>query len=242
MSKAVSVLRGDVLYPTGFNDLSDPPQEFNILGEVNLDTRPVLAVIGSRQSSVQAELWMRKNLRILTQHCLIVSGGARGIDQTAHFIALEEKQPTVVVLPSGLDAPYPKDWSAWSGRVTQFHGALVSEYPMNETIKSWHFEKRNRLIAALADVVLVVEARSRSGTAITVRHALNMGRQVAALPWFPGDCRGEYCNELLISGASLVRNAEDVADLLIKETRMRLRSVEARLTIPHASKHPDSRN
>ncbi len=216
----VSIL--EPFYPSKLTELAEPPPVLSVLGQLDFDSRPVLAVIGSRHSSVQAETWMRRYLRPLSRNCVILSGGARGIDEMAHAIAIEEKQPTVVVLPSGLNRPYPKDWKSRVDLVVQNGGALLSEYAPDTEIRAWHFEKRNRLIAALADVVLVVEARSRSGTAITVRHALDLGRPVAALPWFPGDARGEYCNEILTRGGIPVRNAEDLAGVLVSEARLRM--------------------
>lgn len=215
----VSILESG--YPVRLRDLADPPNLVTMLGNIDLESRPVLAVVGSRHSSVQAEIWLRKWLAPLAKHCLILSGGARGIDEMAHAIAIEEEQPTVVILPSGILRPYPKDWQMRTEKLLKHGGGYLSEYSPQTEIRAWHFEKRNRLIAALADVVFVVEARNRSGTAITVRHALELGRTVAALPWFPGDPRGEYCNELLARGAFLVQNTEDLAHLLASEARMR---------------------
>ncbi len=226
----------DLAYPSRLKDLADPPPILSVFGCGDFESRPMLAVVGSRQSSIQAETWMRRHLRRLAPHCTIVSGGARGIDEMAHAIAIEEKQPTVVVLPSGLLCPYPKDWAGRSHLVLQNSGALISEYSPDTKIRAWHFEKRNRLIAALADIVLVVEARSRSGTAITVRHALDLGRTVAALPWFPGDPRGEYCNEILANGGVLIRHADDLATLLAAEARMRLGKSMSGSAVPDSSK------
>lgn len=221
MNEIRDVSHLDSGYPARLKELKDPPAHISVLGCGDFESRPILAVVGSRSSSLQAEAWMRRHIRCLSHHCIIVSGGARGIDEMAHAISVEEKQPTIVVLPSGLRCPYPTDWEGRKNLVVQNRGTFISEYAPDTKIRAWHFEKRNRLIAALADVVLVVEARSRSGTAITVRHALDLGRTVAALPWFPGDPRGEYCNEILASGAQVARHAEDLAPLLVTEARMR---------------------
>jgi DNA processing protein len=202
-------------YPMALRDLADAPPVLSVEGRVDFDSCAVLGVVGARDSSVMAESWMRRNLPELTKLALIVSGGARGIDELAHQIAIHERRPTAVVLPSSLDCPYPADWSHRRSQVIASGGCLISEYQSGTQIRRSHFEKRNRIIAALSDVVLVVEARRRSGTAITARHAGKIGRTVAALPWFPSDPRGELCNDLIFGkDALLVRNAEDVAELL----------------------------
>lgn len=234
----VSIL--ETRYPARLRDLIDPPHILSVLGPIDFESRPVLAVIGSRHSSLQAEIWMRRHLRELTKSCLIVSGGARGIDEVAHAIAIEAGQPTLVVLPSGLNCPYPRDWAEKSEDVLNCGGAIISEYSSNTEVRAWHFEKRNRLIAALADVVLVIEARHRSGTAITVRHALGLGRPIAALPWFPDDARGEYCNEIIANGGFVARNASDIVDLLIAEARMRVSNMRQISAVPNSPQEKDA--
>lgn len=208
-------------YPLSLRDLTDPPPILSVEGLLDFD-RPVLAVVGARDSSVMAESWMRRHLPALSKVAIIVSGGARGIDELAHQIAMQENRPTAVVLPSALDCPYPVDWIHRRRRVLETGGCLISEYETGTTIRKSHFEKRNRLIAALADVVLIVEARRRSGTAITARHAAKLGRVVVALPWFPSDPRGELCNDLIVEkDAMLVRSADDIAGFLAEEVGTR---------------------
>lgn len=204
-------------YPSALRDLPDAPPVLSIDGLLDFDSLPVLAVVGARHSSVMSESWMRRYLPAIAHHCAIVSGGARGIDDLAHAIAVGESRPTAVVLPAGLLRPYPSDWRLKRESVLKAGGLFISEYPPETEIRPWHFEKRNRLIAALADVVLVVEARSRSGTAITARHAVSLGREIATLPWFPTDPRGEFCNELLARGAIPIRDSADLATLLSRE-------------------------
>lgn len=219
--REISFLSSD--YPMALRDLEAPPPVLSVEGSIDFESRPVLGVVGTRDSSVMAESWLRRYLPSLCHHALIVSGGARGIDEQAHQIAISENCPTVVVLPSSLDCPYPPDWSFRKESVLKSGGALISEYSRGTSVRRWHFEKRNRIIAALSDVVLVVEARRRSGSAITARHAGGMGRVVATLPWFPTDPRGELCNDLLFNGgATLVRNSEDIAALLQTEVQARM--------------------
>lgn len=208
-------------YPVALHDLKDPPSMLMIEGSFDFDSRPVLGIVGTRASSVMAETWMRRHLPLVMPYVVTVSGGARGIDDLAHQIAVHERQATAVILPSALDRPYPADWGQRKIGVLKHGGCLISEYDSGTEIRRSHFEKRNRIIAALSDVVLVVEARRESGTAITVRHARSLGRQIATLPWFPSDPRGELCNDLLINGAGFVRDAADLVSMLSRESQAR---------------------
>ncbi len=206
-------------YPVALRDLKDPPSLLMVEGKLDFNTRPILGIVGTRDSSIMAEAWMKRHLPAVMPHVLTVSGGARGIDELAHQIAVHERQATAVILPSSLDRPYPSDWSDRKRGVLKYGGCLISEYPAATEVRRWHFEKRNRLIAALSDVVLIVEAKRRSGTAITARHAGEMGRAVATVPWFPSDPRGELCNDLLFSGGGvMVRNADDLLAMLGRES------------------------
>lgn len=241
-------------YPTQLRDLANAPPIISVEGALDLNARPVLGVVGARDSSIQAETWMRVHLPRLAEKCLIVSGGARGIDELAHQIALHAKQPTAVVLPSSLDRPYPAHWGERKKRVLLYGGCFVSEYEAGTLIRKSHFEKRNRLIAALSDVVLVVEARRRSGTGITARHARDLNRTVATLPWFASDPRGELCNDLIADAtAFLVRDAADVQLLLTQaflsrdvrracSQMARLQLQGLRSTVPDSFEHEETGN
>ena len=220
-------------YPISLRDLPDPPRVLSVEGALSFGERPVLGVVGARDSSVMSESWLRRFLTPLASKCVIVSGGARGIDELAHQIAVSQKSPTAVILPSALDRPYPSDWLFKKQSVLQAGGCLISEYEAGVEVRKWNFEKRNRLIAALSDVVLVVEARRRSGTGITARHARDLGRIVATIPWFPTDPRGELCNDLLVDGAMLVRDSMDIESLLNRELHGRLMRNLRAIGTPH---------
>lgn len=209
-------------YPRALLDLAEPPDALEVSGSMAFEIKPVLGIVGSRESSLAAESWMRLHLPKLARELVIVSGGARGIDDLSHRLAVAHQSATAVVLPSALDCPYPADWRHRAADVLGAGGCFLSEFESGTSVRPWHFEKRNRIIAALSDVLLVVEARKRSGTAITARHARELGRVVATLPWFPGDPRGEFCNQLLFEGAMPVRDATDLAMLIQGETRRRL--------------------
>ena len=172
---------------------------------------PVLAAVGSRTAGEPGLALARRLCRAAAAAgALVVSGLALGIDAAAHEGALDAAEPTVAVLGCGADVAYPPRNRALHGRVIE-QGLVVSEYPAGTEPAPWRFPARNRLIAALADVVLVVEARRRSGALITADHALDLGRDVLAVPGWPGFEGAAGTNALLKAGAGLI---EDEADLL----------------------------
>lgn len=203
----------DPEYPDRFWDLEEPPASFYISGTLEALNRPVLGVVGSRDVSLMAEAWMRKHLPQVARMSVIVSGGALGVDECAHRVSMECGEPTIVVLPSGLKRPYPSRWGLDRERVIGDGGAIISELTPDAPMRRSHFEKRNRLIAALSDVILIVEGQRRSGTSITARHAQILGRAIGVVPWFPGDPRGDLGLELLCQGAAIP--VRDSADLMI---------------------------
>jgi DNA processing protein len=139
----------------------------------------------------------------------VVSGGARGIDATAHLAVLEAGGRTVAVLGSGLARPYPECHRELFERVAG-SGAVISEFPLDESPARGNFPRRNRLISGLAAAVVVVEATRRSGSLITAGHALEQGREVQAVP---GPVTSEHSagtNWLIQQGAKRVQNVEDV--------------------------------
>jgi DNA processing protein len=137
----------------------------------------------------------------------VVSGLARGVDTAAHLASLETG--TIAVLAGGCDVIYPSQNTDLAQNIAR-QGLILSEQPMQRTPQARDFPKRNRIIAGLAQAVIVVEAAGRSGSLITARDALDLGREVMAVPGHPFDARAFGCNALIRDGAVLVRNAEDV--------------------------------
>ena len=141
----------------------------------------------------------------------IVSGMARGIDTAAHLATLETG--TIAVLAGGVDVIYPAENAELASGIART-GLRVSEQPMGQQPTARHFPARNRIIAALARAIVVVEAAAKSGSLITARDALDLGRDVLAVPGHPVDARSAGCNHLIRDGATLVRNADDVLEAL----------------------------
>jgi DNA processing protein len=144
----------------------------------------------------------------------IVSGLARGIDAAAHAGALEVGGRTIAVLGSGLDRVYPEENGGLAEAICRGGGAVVSEFPLGTPPFRGNFPRRNRVIAGWGRAVVVVEAAERSGALVTARLALEEGREVMAVPGFPGQKASGGTNQLIRDGARLVRHALDVAEEL----------------------------
>ncbi|MCL2684182.1 MAG: DNA-protecting protein DprA, partial [Synergistaceae bacterium] len=130
----------------------------------------------------------------------VVSGGAKGVDGAAHFGCVEAGGVTAAILGTGADVVYPSEHKELFERILE-RGALYSEYPLGSKGESWHFPKRNRIIAGLASKVVVVEAPCRSGAMITATQAAEEGREVWAVPGRIDDVRSEGTNRLIFDGA-----------------------------------------
>jgi DNA processing protein len=139
---------------------------------------------------------------------------ALGIDSAAHAGALEAGGPTVAVLAGGADVAYPRSKRALHGRIRE-RGAAVSEAPPGFVPRRWCFPARNRIIAALASATIVVQAATRSGSLITAELAMDLGRDIGAVPGSPLDWRSGGANALLRDGACVVRDPADALDLAL---------------------------
>ena len=204
---------GDAAYPRAFLELSDPPLMLYVQGQAqSLDTA-ALAVVGSRNPTAQG----RENALAFAQNLAasgicIVSGLALGIDAAAHEGALRgapQAVATVAVVGTGLDRVYPKGNQALAQAVA-LRGCLISEYPLGTPPLAAHFPQRNRLIAALGQGCLVVEAALSSGSLITAHQALELGREVFAIPGSIHSTQSRGCHALIRQGAKLVESAQDV--------------------------------
>jgi DNA processing protein len=199
-------------WPAGLCDLADPPAQLELAGRLPADS-PVVAVVGTRRPDRRGAALARRLGRELGEAgCLVISGGALGIDSEAHQGALEAGAPTVAVLPTPLDAPYPVMNMGLFRRIASA-GGLLCEHPLGTPIFRSRFLERNRLVAALAQVVVVVQAPARSGALSTAALAHRLGRPVLGVPHAPGDPLGEGCLVLLARGAGICRDSADVLSL-----------------------------
>jgi DNA processing protein len=146
---------------------------------------------------------------------LVVSGMALGCDSAAHEGALDANGPTVAVLAGPVDVPYPPSKRHLYERILLTGGAVLSEQPSGTAVNQAMFPARNRIMAALAGTVVIVEGAHRSGTQHTVRQAMSLGRAVLAVPGPVTSSLSELPNQLLSEGAAIVRGAQDLLDQVL---------------------------
>lgn len=178
-----------------------------------MSTSPGIAIVGSRQASSQGLADARWFAAELSKAGLaIISGLAQGIDAAAHEGALDAEGPTIAALAHGLDSVYPPQHADLASRIVASGGALISEHPDGTPAIAWHFPHRNRIIAALARAVLVIEAAPRSGSLITARHALDLGVDVFALPGSIHMPQSMGAHQLIREGAQLVTSPKQLLE------------------------------
>jgi DNA processing protein len=203
--------RGRAGFPPLVAQLHDPPTRLFLRGEdADLLTRPSVAIVGARSCSPYGAQVARTLARELAGAGLVVvSGLARGVDAEAHRGALEAGGATVAVLGCGIDVDYPRRHAELARRIAAT-GLVVSEYPPGTEPAPWRFPARNRIIAALCAATVVVEARERSGALITADFALELGREVFAVPGEITAGLSAGTNRLIRQGAAPLLSSEDV--------------------------------
>lgn len=201
-------------YPLLLAEIPDAPLLLYIRGNSALLHGAALAIVGSRNASVQGQANARAFGQALSEAGLtIVSGLALGIDTAAHEGALRGCASTVAVIGTGIDRIYPARNAALARRIAQ-DGCMVSEYPLGTPPKPEHFPQRNRIISGLTVGVLVIEAAAGSGSLITARMATEQGRDVFALPGSIHASLSKGCHQLIREGAQLVECVDDVLQAL----------------------------
>lgn len=200
--------------PLALKDLKIPPKSLQYLGNTELLSQPALSVVGSRSATSLSLRRTRSLIASLSGEYVIVSGGAFGVDATAHRAALDSHAPTVVVLPCGVDVAYPRQHDELYEEILAAGGLLISEYDDGTPAARDQFLARNRIIAALGLVMYVGEAQERSGSSSAVRAALDLGRPVAA-SLGPAESAYQYTNSLIGNRVlSAVMEEKDLAELL----------------------------
>lgn len=224
MSKDIKfVFYGQRNFPLSLRKISDPPLALSYQGDLNSVSHFAISVVGTREPHELSSEWLQLELyNFLKQHRpSVISGGARGVDQKAHFIAALLEIPTVVVLPSGLANKYPALWN--EKRWTEKPVVFISEMLLSERISKKNFSSRNRLIAAWGLATVIVEAHRRSGTLITAHHALSEGRPLWIVPGHPQMPSFAGSLELSFDHGQIVRNASDLSMLFEAESSHYLR-------------------
>lgn len=208
------VAPSDGEYPPSFLQLDDPPVAVFVRG-ARLDVQELrVAVVGSRRcSALGREVARDLGRRVAGAGACVVSGAAYGIDAASHHGALDAGGRTIAVLGSGIDQAYPRSSADLISRIAAA-GTVVSEYAPGVPAEAHHFPARNRLIVALASALVVVEGAGKSGSRISVDHALDLGREVFAVPGPVTSPLAEVPLAMIREGATMIRGADDLlADL-----------------------------
>lgn len=205
---------GDAAYPQALANIPDPPLLLYIRGRIDLLARPALAIVGSRNASVQGKANAGAFARAASgAGVCVVSGLALGIDAAAHEGALRGASSTIAVVGTGADLFYPARNRALAERIAS-EGCIVSEYALGTPPSSGNFPRRNRIISGLSSGVLVIEAAAQSGSLITARMAAEQGREVFALPGSIHAPLAKGCHKLIRDGARLVETVDEVLEAM----------------------------
>ncbi|MDA1008720.1 MAG: DNA-processing protein DprA [Planctomycetota bacterium] len=215
---ARAIVIGDDDYPDRLSQMHDPPIMLWIRGrweELDFDAWWV-ALVGSRLASdYGVGVASTLGVALGDAGCVVVSGGARGIDAASHRGALRARAPTVAVVGSGLGQCYPPEHARLYEEIVASGGAMVSELPCAAEPLPHHFPRRNRILAGLSHGVVVVEASLRSGALITARLACDLGRDVVAVPGRVGDWQAHGCHKAIREGWAMLAEApEDILQAL----------------------------
>lgn len=203
----------DACYPPALLQMQDPPAILFYQGDLNCLDKRLLAMVGSRAASYDGQKAARRIAGGLSRRGVgIVSGMAGGIDTASHEGCLEGGSPTIAVTGCGLDIVYPSGNGKLRDSILKNGGLLLSEYAPGEKPIGWHFPFRNRIITGLAKALIVIEAKIRSGTMTSVKHALDQGKDVFVYPGDPASPYSEGNHQLLREGALYFTTADDILE------------------------------
>ena len=208
------VERGEREYPARLLEIPDPPERLYVIGRLPEENVPSVAIIGARECSEYGSYVAARLGECMGRNGIqVVSGMARGIDGIGQSAALDAGGSSFAVLGSGVDVCYPAGNRRLYERLRE-QGGILSEYPPGTPALSRNFPPRNRIVSGLADAVVVVEAREKSGTLITVDMALEQGKEVYAVPGRVTDTLSCGCNRLVKQGAAVLLDPEELAEEL----------------------------
>ena len=210
MNRIEEIPAFDSRFPERFREIPESPGCIYLKGRLPDPVEMTVGIIGARDGTEYGKMVARTLAKELSEYGIsIISGMAYGIDTAAHEGALLGGGKTYAVLGCGVDICYPAINKKLYSKI-QEEGGIISEYPEGSPPLPHHFVARNRLIAGLSDILIVVEAKERSGTFITVDRALEQGKQVFVVPGRITDPLSRGCNKLLMEGASLCLSKEDI--------------------------------
>ena len=204
----------DEEYPTNLKRIYDPPICIYYKGNIEtINKKNKIAIIGCREYSEYGKrIAINFSYKLAQKEIIIVSGCARGIDSFAHKGCILANKETIAVLGNGLDYIYPPENNKLEEKIVNTNGILITEYIIGTKPNKYTFPARNRLISALSEGVLVIEAKQKSGTLITVDFALEQGKNIYVIPGNITQENSKGTNELIKQGAKLVTEITDILD------------------------------
>lgn len=224
------------MYPRRLKQIKDYPYGLFYRGKLPREEQRAVAVVGARMCTPAGK---DRAAQLAHQIVLaggnVISGAAYGIDGAAQWSALENGGESYAVVGGGLDRYYPKSHAALFERLEK-SGGIISEYAWGTPAVPRHFPMRNRIISGLADVVVVIEARKKSGSLITAEYAADQGRRVVAVPGRPEDELSQGCNELINQGAEVFLSTDSFIDTVFPEYKVKKRNLSDDLPLAPAEK------
>jgi len=213
----------DEEYPQSLRNCKEPPLAIYVLGQLPAETQACVGVVGTRKITPYGRRVARKLAEELSQcGVTVVSGLARGVDSEAHAAAVRQQKPTIAVIGTGIGRCYPAENRALEKAILAHGGAVISELPFDKPPHAFHFPRRNRLIAALSQPVVVVEGEIKSGALITAKLAVENGKDVLAVPGPIDSPQSGGPNSLIRDGAGVVTSVADVLDYIPQPQRFGL--------------------
>lgn len=203
----------------GSGQVVNPVKRLYFIGNLPDERRPAVTIVGTRKPTPYGrEVAYRFAYELAQKGIVIISGLALGIDSIAHRGALDAGGTTLAVLANGLDYIYPRSHQALAEQIITQKGAIISEYEPHIQARSHQFLERNRIVSALSDAVIIVEAATRSGTLNTAAHALEQGRDVFAVPGNITSPLSAGCNALIKQGATPITSIDDILQTIAPHT------------------------
>lgn len=211
----------DPLFPYQLKQCPSPPFALFYKGILPHHHKRLVTIVGSRKMTAYGQQALQTLLPNLTSFDIgIVSGLAYGVDKYAHQLALQEQAYTLAVLPAGLDTITPRYHYQLAQSILEQNGCLLSEIPPGQKIHKGAFPRRNRILAALGEITLVIEAASKSGSKITAYQALDAGKDVAIIPGSIFSSQSQGCHDLLKQGATPICSSNDLLNLVNLSTNV----------------------
>lgn len=213
--KINKVVKEHKQYPPYLREITYPPKELFYIGEPVEEYLPAVTIVGSRKLSTYGrETTYRLAYDLAQQGITIVSGLALGADGVAHQAAIDAGGRTIAVLACGLDRIYPATHRNLAISLLKHGGTILSEYAQSTPALKQNFIARNRIVAALSDMVIITEAAEASGSLITARFGIEQNKLIGAIPGNINSAQSKGTNNLLKSGAQVITSAQDVLDTL----------------------------